>query len=222
MPTLDQDAVRAVIDALALLLLATALASVLLRRLDAYIALIAAQGLLLAGAAAAVALGTGEIHAYAALLFTIAVKPIAVPVVLSYALRHVRVKWEVETVVSHKLGVVLACGLVLLAYYASAPLAPLGGGLTKNALPAAISLLLLGLFTMATRRKALTQVVALVMMENGVYFAAVVATRGLPLAVELGAAVDILVGVIVMGLVTQQIQQTFETTDTDQMQSLRG
>jgi hydrogenase-4 component E len=222
MPTIAPDATRSVIDAVALLLLATAISSVLLQRLDAYIRLIVIQGLLLSGAAAAVALGSGEIHTYAALIVTFAIKPVAVPIVLSYALRHIKIKREVETVVSHKVGFVLACGLVLLAYYVSAPLASLGGGLTKNALPAAISLLLLGLFTMATRRKALTQVVALVMMENGVYFAAVVATRGLPLAVELGAAADILVGVIVMGLVTRQLQRTFDTIDTDHLQALRG
>jgi hydrogenase-4 component E len=83
-------------------------------------------------------------------------------------------------------------------------------------------MVLLGLFTMTIRKKALVQVVGLVMMENGIYLAALVVTRGLPLAVELGVAVDILVGVLVMWLVIRQIERAFATIDTDHLRALRG
>ena len=89
-------------------------------------------------------------------------------------------------------------------------------------MPAAVSMMLLGLFTMATRKKALTQVVGLVVMENGIYLAALVVTRGLPLAVELGVAIDILVGVVVMGLVVRQIERIVAPVDIDQLRELRG
>ena len=75
---------------------------------------------------------------------------------------------------------------------------------------------------MITRRKALTQVVGLVMSENGIYLAAVAVTRGLPLAVELGVGLDILVGVLVMGLVAGQIERTFTSIDTSRLRALRG
>jgi hydrogenase-4 component E len=125
-------------------------------------------------------------------------------------------------VLSRKLTFLLAIALILLAFYVTGPTSRVGGDVAPNALPAAVSLVLLGLLTMATRRKALAQVAGLVILENGIYLAALVVTRGLPLAVELGVAVDILVGVLVMGLVVQQIERTFATIDTDRLRALRG
>jgi hydrogenase-4 component E len=153
---------------------------------------------------------------------TLLVKAIAVPAILTYAVRRIAQPGGAEVVLSRKLAFVVAVALVLLAYYVTGPIARAAGDDTPNALPAAVSMVLLGLFTMTTRKKALVQVVGLVIMENGIYLAALVVTRGLPLAVELGVAVDILVGVLVMGLVIRQIERTFATIDTDHLRALRG
>jgi hydrogenase-4 component E len=219
---LDVTTARAIVDALALCLLTTGLASTLLHRLGSFITLLAIQGLLLGGAAAVVALASGELHAYVAVLVTVGVKAIGVPATLSFALHRVRQRREVDAVISHKLAFVLAVGLALLAYVVAGPIARADLAVTPNVLPAAVALLLLGLFTMATRGTALTQVVGLVMSENGIYLAAVAVTRGLPLAVELGVAVDILVGVLVMGLVARHIERTFATINTERLRALRG
>lgn len=219
---LDLATARDVLDALALCLLATGLISTLLHRLSSFITLIAVQGLLLAGCAIAVALATGELHAYLALAVTVVVKVFGVPAVLTLALRQVRQRREIEPVISHKLAFVVAVGLTLLAYLVAGPIAHAGPQTAPNALPVAVALLLLGLFTMAIRGTALTQVVGLVMSENGIYLAAVAVTRGLPLAVELGIGVDILVGVLVMGLVARQIELIFASIRTDRLKALRG
>lgn len=215
------QALRA-IDALALLLLATGLASTLLHRLGSFVGLLAVQGLLLAGAAGAVALVSGELHAYAALVVTLAVKVTGVPALLAFALRRLPRHRDAQAVISHKSAFVLAVGLVLLAYLVTGPIARADALTTPNALPVAVALLLIGLLTMATRAAALTQVVGLVMSENGIYLAAVAVTRGLPLAVELGVGVDILVGVLVMGLVVRHIERTFATINTERLTALRG
>lgn len=219
---IDETTARDAIGVMALLLLATGLISTVLHRISSFITLVGVQGLLLAGCAAAVALATAEPHAYLALVVTVAVKIVGVPVVLTYALRRVRQRLEAESVISHKLAFVIAVGLALLAYLVAGPIARENAQIPPNALPAAVALLLLGLFTMAIRASALTQVVGLVMAENGIYLAAVAVTRGLPLAVELGVAVDILVGVLVMGLVTRHIERTFTTIDTSRLKALRG
>ncbi|MDO8671569.1 MAG: hypothetical protein Q7O66_09090 [Dehalococcoidia bacterium] len=222
MATLDIETARRIVDGIAILLMSTALASVLTRRLDRSIYLLALQGLLLAAATTVVALKTGTGHAYFAVALTVAVKVLLVPGILLYALHEIRIKREIEVVLSRRLTFPLAVGLIMLAYYVAGPYASLDGFLARNALPAAMSTLLIGLLTMLTRKKALCQVAGIVAMENGLYLMAVVATQGLPLAVELGVAVDVVVGVLVMGVFARQIHRTFDSTNTDRLQSLRG
>jgi hydrogenase-4 component E len=218
----DAGASQSALDVISLLLLATALGSALLLRTQAFVRLLALQGVLLAAAAGAVALAEPTLHSYAAVAITALVKAVAVPLVLRLALRKVGRLGGTEIVLSRKLAFVLAVALVLLAFYVTGPITRAQSALMPNVLPAAVSLILLGLLTMATRRKALAQVAGLVMLENGLYLAALVVTRGLPLAVELGVAVDVLVGVLVMGLVVQQIERKIGTSDTDRLTILRG
>src|SRR5439155_4936856 len=85
----------------------------------------------------------------------------------------------------------------------------------------AIGLMLVGLLMMVTRRKALSQIFGLLTLENGIYLAALVATDGLPLAVELAVAFDVLVGALLMAILTQRISQTFQTINTDRLSALR-
>jgi len=215
------------VDAAALGLLALGLAGVALKRLEVAIIFLALQGALLGVATGAAALAEGGWRGWAAFGIALAVKLVAIPLMLWFVLNRVAVRHEVESVVPLKLAVPLATGLVLFAYWVARPIAsdPLGGqhGFdAPNALPAALSLLLLGLFTMATRRKALTQVIGLVTMENGIYLAAVAATGGLPIAVEFGIALDVLTGAALMALVTLEINRMFVTIDTDRLRSLRG
>lgn len=219
---LDLQTAQGLLDTLALLLLASALGLVITRRLDGSIRLLAVQGILLAAAAAVVALTTGSPPAYAAILITVAVKVLVVPGVLLFALREVQIRREVETILPQRQAFLVAIGLVLIAYYVAAPLRDLDGFPTRNALPAALSMLLIGLFTMLIRKKALNQVAGIVAMENGLYLMAVVATHGLPLAVEMGVAVDLAIGVLVMGMVSRQIHRTFGTINTDHLRTLRG
>jgi hydrogenase-4 membrane subunit HyfE len=139
-----------------------------------------------------------------------------------FVLREVRRKQEVESVLPQRFVFLLAIGLVLVAYYVAGPITTLDGLVTRNALPTAVSLLLIGLFIMLIRKKTLSQILGLVVMENGLYLLAVLATQGLPLAVELGVTVDVVVGVLVMGLVSRHIHRAFDTIDTDQLRTLRG
>ena len=219
---LNMTAAQGLLDSLALLLLATALGSVLLRRLDSSIRLLAVQGILLSVAAAVVALTTGTAHAYLAVAITIAVKVLVVPGVMLMALREVRIKREVETVLPQRQAFLVAIGLVLIAYYVVGPIHVMDGFLTRDALPSALSIMLIGLFTMLIRKKALNQIAGIVAMENGLYLMAIVATQGLPLAVELGVAVDLAIGVLVMGIFVRRIHHAFDTINTDHLRTLRG
>jgi hydrogenase-4 component E len=214
----------AAIDAAAIGLIGLALLGTAVRRLEAAIWLLAAQGLLLGAAAGAAALAEGAWRPWAAFAVALAVKTVAIPFILGHVLRRVALRHEVETVVPIKVAFPLAAALVLVAYYAIEPFTrtAIGGFDAPNALAAALALQLLGLFTMVTRKQALTQVIGLVTMENGLYLAAVAATRGLPLVVEFGVALDVLTGVAVMGLVIHEINRLFGEINTDRLRSLRG
>jgi hydrogenase-4 component E len=211
------------IDAAALGLLALTLGGMLVRRLDTAIALLAAQGVLLGLAAAAAALAENSWRPWAAFAVAVIVKAFAIPVILWLVLGRVAQSHEVEAVVSVKLAFPCAVALTLIAYRVTQPFTAtrLAGFETHDALPAALALLLLGLFTMITRKKALTQVIGLVTMENGIYLAAVAATRGLPTAVEFGVALDVLTGVALMGLVMHEINSVYKHIDVDRLRSLR-
>ncbi|TAK31326.1 MAG: hypothetical protein EPO21_17675 [Chloroflexota bacterium] len=222
MIALDVDSAHHILNSLAVLLLATALWSILVRRLDSSIRLLGLQGLLLAAAAAVVALSSGTAHAYVAVVITLAIKAVAVPGILLFALREVKLKREVEMALSRRFAFPLAIGLVLVAYDVVAPLETLDGLLAHEALPAAVAMLLIGLFNMLIRKKALSQIIGIVAMENGLYLMAVVATSGLPLAVELGVAADLVTGVLVMSMYARQIHRTFNTINTDRLRTLRG
>ncbi|MBI4496902.1 MAG: hypothetical protein HY689_03255 [Chloroflexi bacterium] len=222
MPILDPETTRSLLDALAVVLLGITLGSVLAHRLDHAIFLLAAQGIILTGAATVAALAGGGSHGAAAVALTLAVKVLGIPGVLLFALREVHAPREMEVTLPYRLALPVAVGLVLVAYRVVGPLGPLDAFGTHNALPVSIAMLLVGLFTMLIRKKALSQVGGLVTMENGIYFAALTATHGLPLPVELGIALDLLVGVAVMALVSRQIHRAFATTDTDRLRSLRG
>jgi hydrogenase-4 component E len=216
-----------IIDAAAIGLLALAIVGVVLRRLEVAIILLAGQGVLLGVASGAAALAEMEWRPWAAFSVALAVKAVAIPVILWFMLQRVAIRHEVETVVPLKLAFPIALGLALLAYWVAEPFSGMvldgeHSFAAENALPAALGLLLLGLFTMASRKKAITQVIGLVTMENGIYLAAIAATRGLPLAVEFGIAMDVLTGVALMALVTHEINRLFSTINTDRLRSLRG
>ncbi len=215
---------RTVIDSVALGLLLLALAGLLVRSLDTAIWLLAGQGILLGIAACAVALAEGTLAAWLAFAVALTVKAVAIPALLQKLLDRLTRRHDVEVVLPTVLAFPIAIALVLLAYAVAEPFT---AGLhaafvTPNSVPAAVALLLLGCFTMIVRKKALSQVIGLVTMENGLYLAAIAATHGLPLVVEFGVALDVLTGVAIMGLVIHEIDRLFGGTGIDRLRSLRG
>jgi hydrogenase-4 component E len=210
------------VDALAVALLATGLISVLARRLETAIWLLVAQGVLLAGTAGTIGVATGAPHVYAAAALTVAIKVVVIPAILFRVLRAVRIRREVELALSTRAALLIAMAGVLVAYRAVGALALPGAVPSQHALPVSVSLMLIGLGLMIGRKKALSQIAGLIIMENGVYLAALVATFGLPLAVELGVFFDLLIGVLLLGVFAYRINQTFDTLNTDRLQALRG
>jgi hydrogenase-4 component E len=118
-------------------------------------------------------------------------------------------------------SVFIMAGLILLSFFAVAPYAKTLR-VDEDMLAAAIALLLTGAFLMVSRKKALMQVIGLLVLENGIFLAALTTTFGMPLVIEIGIFFDLLMGVFLMGLFVFRIRDTFDHLDVSKLRRLRG
>jgi hydrogenase-4 component E len=113
-------------------------------------------------------------------------------------------------------------GLTVVGYRVSTGLAEGAKGAGHHVIGASLSMLLMGLFLMVTRRKAVTQILALLTVENAVFLVALGATTGMPLIVELGISFDVIVAVLVLGVLVHRIVDRFESMDVSRLSKLKG
>jgi hydrogenase-4 component E len=115
-----------------------------------------------------------------------------------------------------------ALGLIVLAYGLVNTTALQGAPITGSYFSTSVALILVGGLTMVVHKKALVQVIGLIMVENGVYIAAMATTRGLPPVMELGIAFDLLITIVLLGFLAFHIGAVQETLDTSRLRRLRG
>jgi len=185
------------------------------------------QSFLLATIAGTIAVFNGAPHIFIAAVLTLLVKAILVPILLERLVERIEIRQEIEPFLNVPLSVVICGGLTLVGYIVAEsfyhPDRTTGAAsLGHNTLAVAISLFLIGFFMMINRRKALTQVLALLSLENGLFLAAISLTYGMPLIVELGVFFDVLVAVLVLGILVFRIRENFESMDVSKMRRLRG
>lgn len=204
-----------------MLLLLTSFGIVAQRRLSACVDLFALQSVFLAITAALVAFFTGITHLYVAALLAIAIKAIVIPRILKRIIEHINVKREVEFVINIPPSLLICGVLVILAFSITRPLGGLGGLPTRDSLAVALAIVLIGFFTMLARKKAVTQVVGFMVVENGVFLAATSAAYGMPLIVELGLSFDLLVAALIIGIYAHRLQDAFDSVDVTKLTRLR-
>lgn len=202
-------------------LLATVLAMVTVQNLNLFVALVAVQALLLGGQALMMGVSTGDSALFWAAGLTFAIKGAVIPVFLRYVIQRIKVMRVVDTQMTTKAQLLIAVVLVLLAHWATSTLSALGGA-SAETLPVALAMVLIGVFLMVSRRVALTQVIGLLVIENGLFLSALATTDGLPVLVDAGIIFDVLVTAIVTGLLVWRINATFESIDTRELRRLRG
>ena len=209
------------INVLAALLLLIAFAMLSQRRILSLVYLFAWQGLVLAVSTTVVAYSTGQHHLYYSAFLTVALKVFALPWILHRLIVRLNVKWDVETLINIPTTMLLGIALVIFALNLALPIAQLGNTVTRNTLGVAIACVLLSFLMMITRRKAIPQVVGFLAMENGLFFAATSATYGMPMVVELGVGLDVLVGTFIFGIFFFQIRETFDSLDIRHLEKLK-
>jgi hydrogenase-4 component E len=178
------------------------------------------QGILLGLIPLAMGLGRHP-HILLMVAATISVKGWLIPFLLRRALREVHIQREMDPYVGYTLSLML-CALGTGLSLILAHMLPLRGGTPVVLLvPAALSTLFTGFLMLVSRRKALTQVVGYLILENGIYLFGLLLVEDMPLLVETGILLDLFVGVFVMGIVINHIRTAFDSTDTRHLAELR-
>ncbi len=210
-----------IINMCAALLLLIAFAMLSQRRILSLINLFAVQGLVLSVSTAVVAYTSHQHHLYYSAALTLALKVIVLPWILHRLIRKLNIKWDVETMFNIPTVMLVGLALVVFAFNLAAPISQMAGTITKSTLGIAIASVLLSFLMMITRSKAVPQVVGFLAMENGLFFAATSATYGMPMVVELGIALDVLVGMFILGIFFFQIRVAFDSLDLKHMEKLK-
>ncbi|MCZ7385329.1 MAG: hypothetical protein O8C63_11360 [Candidatus Methanoperedens sp.] len=179
------------------------------------------QSFLLACVAGIVAYSTGKNDIYIVALLTLVIKAAVIPYIFIYIIREIKVKREIELYVNVSPSLIIGGVLVVISYYLIRSINILSE-LSSFALSASMSLVSIGLFVMISRKKAIMQMLGILIMENGLFLGAISLTYGMPLLVELGIFFDVLIGVLIMGILIFRINKTFESIDTDMLKTLIG
>jgi len=210
-----------IVNLLAALLLLISFAMLSQRRILTLIHLFAWQGAALAASTLIVAYSTGQTHLYFSAALTIGLKVLLIPWVLHRLIDRLNVRWDVETLINIPTTMLVGIALAIFAFALAAPISQLANTITRSTLGIALASVLLSFLMMIVRRKAIPQVIGFLALENGLFFAATSATYGMPLVVELGVALDVLVGTFIFGIFFFQIREQFDSLDIRHMENLK-
>jgi len=153
---------------------------------------------------------------------TMGLKGIVFPVLLNRSLREANVRREMKPLVGYSLSLALGVALLILAFWLAGRLYGIGVGISKLSLAAAFFMMFTGLFLIIARRKALTQVLGFLVLENGIYAFGLTAVGHIHWLVELGVLLDVFVAVFIMGIAIDHISREFDHIDVDQLDQLKG
>lgn len=209
------------IDILAVLMLMTTIVLVGTSRLRTSIWAYAIRSFLLTWISGLIAYFSGIHHIFITTGVSLVLKVILIPGFLFYIVNKTKVKTEVESVINYTLSLLISCGLILIAYYSMQSIIRFENAFMGHCLPVSLAITLLGFFVMIIRKKAITQILGLLAMEDGIFLAAISTSYSMPLIVKLGVFFDILVGVIIMGIYVYRIKETFDSIDTDSLRELK-
>lgn len=155
-------------------------------------------------------------------LLTIGLKVIYIPGKLRSISDKVEYRVEKDFFINIPISIIICCGLVMLIWYVVSIIPDIKEVESRIYLTNSISVVLIGLFFMISRKKAIGQMIGFLVIENGMFMAAILTTSGMPMIVELGIFFDILTAVLIMGVFVFRINETFDSIDINKLRNLRG
>lgn len=201
-------------------LLLSAILQIWGRSLVRSIGLLAVQGTALAALVLTVGLNAGEPQVWLVAAIVLVMKSIVLPAALLRAAKLIGETRERPTTINPAVELIGAAGLTLVAYIVGVPLAGSDPDPARQALPVGFSLVLLGFWLLLIRRSAITQLVGFLVLDNGIATVSFLASGGLPLTIELGASLDVLLVVLILGVLVVRIQRQQGHTDIAELKEL--
>jgi hydrogenase-4 component E len=180
------------------------------------------QSLLLALVAATIAASRGRHELFVTAAITVVLKAILIPWFLMRVIDRIGIHREIEPFLNVPTSLLLCVGLTVVGYRVSTGFPAGAPNVSHHVIGVALSMLLIGLFLMVTRKKAITQILALLTVENAVFLVAVGVTTGMPLVVEFGIAFDVILAVLILGILVHRIVDRFESMDVSRLSKLKG
>jgi hydrogenase-4 component E len=191
------------------------------RRTQRLITLYAWQGAVLFLSTCLVAYSAGLTELYYSAALTLLLKVILLPWILHRLIQRLGAQWDSEPLVNIPTTMLVGLVLVIFAFGLVQPISMLATTITRHTIGIALAVIMLAFLMMITRRKAMTQVIGFLAMENGLFFAATSTTYGMPMVIELGIALDLLVAVFILGIFFFQIREQFDSLDLHHLETLR-
>lgn len=210
------------VNLLSFIFLGTTFLLIVRRNLAGQVRLFAVQSIVLAVLAALVAGFTRSLELFAVAIAVVLLKGVVIPRVLNRAVTRIGLQRSAAPYLETPASLAICGLLVLLSFYVMAPLTDTNRLPTADAIPLAFAGVLIGIFITIIRRRALTQILGFLMLENGIFLLALLATYGVPFIVELGVFLDVLVAVLIMEVFIYKIKENFDSIEVDQLGKLKG
>ena len=181
------------------------------------------QSIVLSVVTAIIGYVTGIWEIYIAAALTLVIKSIIIPKVLTYVTRKLEIEFKLETnpYISIRTSVIISALLVALSYFLIQQIPFKSDQIVNAYLPVSMAQFFIGLFVLVNRRTVLSQVVGLLIIENGLFLFAMALTHGVSLLIEVGIFVDILVGILISSILLFRISRTFDSLDVGKLENLR-
>lgn len=210
-----------IINFLAAILLLLSFAMLSQRRILTLIHLYTLQGVTLVSANLILGFVTHDAHLYVSAGLTLVLKVGLIPWILYRLVRRLDVQADVEPLINIPTTLLIGIVLVVIAFNVASPISQLATSVARGTLGIALACVLLSFMSMITRAKAIPQVIGFLSMENGLFFAAAAATNGMPMVVELGIGLDVLIGILILGVFMFQIREQFDSLDIHHLEKLK-
>ena len=210
-----------IVNLLAAVLLLLAFAMLSQRRVLSLIHLYTLQGITLVSANLVLGFVTNDTQLYLSAVLTLLLKVGLIPWILYKLVDRLNVKSDIEPLLNIPGTLLIAIVLVIVAFNVALPISQLASSAARGTLGIALACVLLSFLMMITRKKAIPQVIGFLSMENSLFFAAAAATNGMPMIVELGVGLDVLVGMLILGVFMFQIREQFDSLDIQHLDTLK-
>ncbi|MFZ2653536.1 MAG: hypothetical protein WAX69_01345 [Victivallales bacterium] len=179
----------------------------------------AVQSIFIALAGAVLGAATNNIDLWVISILTLAIKVVVLPYLLLKVIPRMRISRKIKPLIPVTVTLAIAAAIIMLTFYLSSSLGSVRQVITGNALPIGISLMLIGVLVMMSRCTALMQMVGLFASENGIFFTAMAVSQGMPLIIEIGVTLDVILGALVMGVIMLRVKSNIgsDIADLDQL-----